>query len=69
MIDFRGKAAIVTGGCSALSGAARSTQFPAVDGGLTVGPRQAWEESAAVESWSRIGLSEEAVKKLLGTAG
>jgi NAD(P)-dependent dehydrogenase (short-subunit alcohol dehydrogenase family) len=44
-------------------------QFLAVDGGITVGPRSAWEESAAIESWSRIGLSEEQVKKLLGTAG
>jgi NAD(P)-dependent dehydrogenase (short-subunit alcohol dehydrogenase family) len=43
-------------------------QFLAVDGGLTVGPRQAWEESAAIDSWTRIGLSEEQVKKLLGTA-
>lgn len=43
-------------------------QFLAVDGGLTVGPRQAWEESAAIESWTRIGLTEEQVKKLLGTA-
>jgi len=42
-------------------------QFLAVDGGLTVGPRQAWEESAAIESWTRIGMSEEQVKKLLGT--
>ena len=40
-------------------------QFLAVDGGLTVGPRQAWEESAAIESWTRIGLSEEQVKQLL----
>ncbi len=43
-------------------------QFLAVDGGITVGPRSAWEESAAIESWSRIGLSEEQVKRLLGTA-
>jgi len=43
-------------------------QFLAVDGGITVGPRSAWEESAAIESWSRIGLSEEQVKKLLGAA-
>ncbi|MCC6766182.1 MAG: SDR family oxidoreductase [Deltaproteobacteria bacterium] len=42
-------------------------QFLAVDGGLTVGPRQAWDESAAVEGWSLIGLSEEQVKKMLGT--
>ena len=44
-------------------------QFLAVDGGITVGPRQAWEESAAIESWTRIGMSEEEVKKMLGTAG
>ena len=43
-------------------------QFLAVDGGITVGPRSAWEESAAIESWTRIGMSEEQVKKLLGTA-
>lgn len=43
-------------------------QFLAVDGGLTVGPRQAWEESAAVESWTRIGISEEQVKKLIGVS-
>jgi NAD(P)-dependent dehydrogenase (short-subunit alcohol dehydrogenase family) len=42
-------------------------QFLAVDGGLTVGPRQAWDESAAAETWTRIGLSDEQVKKLLGT--
>jgi NAD(P)-dependent dehydrogenase (short-subunit alcohol dehydrogenase family) len=43
-------------------------QFLAVDGGITVGPRAAWEESAAIESWTRIGLSDEQVRKLLGTA-
>jgi len=42
-------------------------QFLAVDGGITVGPRAAWEESAAIESWSRIGLSDEQIRKLLGT--
>jgi NAD(P)-dependent dehydrogenase (short-subunit alcohol dehydrogenase family) len=41
-------------------------QFLAVDGGITVGPRAAWEESAAIESWSRIGMSEEQVKAMLG---
>jgi NAD(P)-dependent dehydrogenase (short-subunit alcohol dehydrogenase family) len=41
-------------------------QFLAVDGGLTVGPRQAWDEAAAVESWTRIGMTEEQVRKLLG---
>ena len=45
-------------------------QFLAVDGGITVGPRAAWEESAAIESWQRLGLSEEQVKALLaGRAG
>lgn len=44
-------------------------QFLAVDGGLTVGPRAAWEESAAIENWVRIGMNEEQVKSLLGTAG
>lgn len=44
-------------------------RFLAVDGGLTVGPRQAWEESTAIESWTRIGLSEEQVKRMLGTEG
>jgi len=43
-------------------------QFLAVDGGLTVGPRSAWEESAAIESWSRIGMSEEQIKALLGAS-
>jgi len=41
-------------------------QFLAVDGGLTVGPRAAWEESAAIENWTRIGMSEDDVRKLLG---
>jgi NAD(P)-dependent dehydrogenase (short-subunit alcohol dehydrogenase family) len=44
-------------------------QFLAVDGGITVGPRAAWEESAAVESWARIGLTEEQVRKLLAARG
>jgi NAD(P)-dependent dehydrogenase (short-subunit alcohol dehydrogenase family) len=43
-------------------------QFLAVDGGITVGPRAAWEESAAVEMWCRLGLSEAQVKSLLGAA-
>jgi len=43
-------------------------QFLAVDGGITVGPRSAWEESAAVESWAPIGMSEEQVKRILGVA-
>lgn len=42
-------------------------QFLAVDGGLTVGPRAAWEESAAIESWTRIGMSEEQIRRLLVT--
>jgi len=41
-------------------------QFLAVDGGITVGPRAAWEESAAIESWLRIGISDEQIKKLIG---
>jgi len=41
-------------------------QFLAVDGGITVGPRAAWEESAAIESWARIGMSEAQVKRILG---
>ena len=43
-------------------------QFLAVDGGLTVGSRQAWDESAAIESWARMGLSEDQVRQLLGRA-
>jgi NAD(P)-dependent dehydrogenase (short-subunit alcohol dehydrogenase family) len=39
-------------------------QFLAVDGGLTVGPKQAWDETAAIESWGFLGLSEEQVMKL-----
>ena len=42
-------------------------QFLAVDGGLTVGPRQAWDETAALESWMRIGMSPEQMGVLLGT--
>ncbi len=41
-------------------------QFLAVDGGLTVGPRAAWEESAAIENWTRLGLGEEQIRKFLG---
>lgn len=44
-------------------------QFLAVDGGLTVGPRHAWDEEAAVEQWTRLGMSEEQIRSLLGTAG
>jgi NAD(P)-dependent dehydrogenase (short-subunit alcohol dehydrogenase family) len=40
-------------------------QFLAVDGGITVGPRAAWEESAVIESLMRIGMSEEHLKQLL----
>jgi NAD(P)-dependent dehydrogenase (short-subunit alcohol dehydrogenase family) len=43
-------------------------QFLAVDGGITVGPRSAWEESAAIESWTRIGLTEEQVRRLVGSS-
>jgi len=42
-------------------------QFLAVDGGLTVGPRQAWDEAAALESWMRIGMSPAQMGALLGT--
>jgi NAD(P)-dependent dehydrogenase (short-subunit alcohol dehydrogenase family) len=42
-------------------------QYLAVDGGITVGPRSAWEESAAVDSWTRLGLDEEHIRKLFGT--
>jgi len=41
-------------------------QFLAVDGGLTVGPRAAWDEAAAVENWVRIGMADEQVRALLG---
>lgn len=41
-------------------------QWLAVDGGITVGPRQAWDEAAAIESWTRIGMSDEQVKAFLG---
>ena len=40
-------------------------QFLAVDGGLTVGPRAAWDEAAAIENWTRIGMSNEQVQQLL----
>ena len=43
-------------------------QFLAVDGGLTVGPRQAWDEDAAVEGWTRLGLSEAQVRSMLAGA-
>lgn len=43
-------------------------QFLAVDGGITVGPRAAWEESAAIESWRRIGVDEAQITKMLGIA-
>jgi NAD(P)-dependent dehydrogenase (short-subunit alcohol dehydrogenase family) len=41
-------------------------QFLAVDGGITVGPRSAWEDAARLETWSRIGVNDELLKKLLG---
>ncbi|MCC6849185.1 MAG: SDR family oxidoreductase [Deltaproteobacteria bacterium] len=44
-------------------------QFLAVDGGLTVGPREAWDDAAAVANWTRIGLSEEQIATMLGTQG
>lgn len=42
-------------------------QFLAVDGGLTVGPRAAWDEAAALENWARIGMSDAQVQDLLAT--
>jgi len=42
-------------------------QFLAVDGGLTVGPRAAWDEAAALENWTRIGMSDAQVQDLLAT--
>jgi NAD(P)-dependent dehydrogenase (short-subunit alcohol dehydrogenase family) len=42
-------------------------QFLAVDGGLTVGPRAAWDEGAALENWTRIGMSDAQVQDLLAT--
>jgi NAD(P)-dependent dehydrogenase (short-subunit alcohol dehydrogenase family) len=42
-------------------------QFLAVDGGLTVGPRSAWEESAAIENWIRIGMDSDRMRSILGT--
>ncbi len=41
-------------------------QFLAVDGGLTVGPRAAWDEQAALENWMRIGMDTEQLKGMLG---
>lgn len=43
-------------------------QFLAVDGGLTVGPRQAWDEDAAVEAWTRFGMSAEQIRGVFGAA-
>lgn len=43
-------------------------QYLAVDGGLTVGPRSAWDPAAVVEFWTRVGLSEEQAKRLMGEA-
>ena len=40
-------------------------QSLAVDGGLTVGPREAWDESAAFESLSRIGVDGEQLQKMV----
>ena len=42
-------------------------QFLAVDGGLTVGPRASWDEAAALENWTRIGMSDAQVQDLLAT--
>ncbi len=43
-------------------------QFLAVDGGLTVGPRAAWDEAAAIENWLRIGMPEEQIRQMLGSS-
>ena len=43
-------------------------QFLSVDGGITVGPRSAWEESAAIDSWTRLGLDAEHIRKIFGTS-
>jgi NAD(P)-dependent dehydrogenase (short-subunit alcohol dehydrogenase family) len=40
-------------------------QFLAVDGGITVGPRAAWDEMAAVENLGRLGLDAEQLQALL----
>ncbi len=42
-------------------------QFLAVDGGLTVGPRAAWDEAAALENWARIGMSDAQLQAVLAT--
>lgn len=43
-------------------------QFLAVDGGVTVGPRAAWDEAAALESFGKLGMGE-AMLKLFAERG
>ncbi len=40
-------------------------QFLAVDGGITVGPRAAWDEAAALENLGLLGLDVEQLQALL----
>lgn len=40
-------------------------QFLAVDGGITVGPRAAWDEAAALESLGLLGLDLEQLQALI----
>jgi NAD(P)-dependent dehydrogenase (short-subunit alcohol dehydrogenase family) len=40
-------------------------QFLAVDGGITVGPRAAWDETAALENLGLLGLDVEQLQALL----
>lgn len=41
-------------------------QFLAVDGGLTVGPRSAWDEESSIETWKNMGMDEAQVRVLMG---
>lgn len=41
-------------------------QFLAVDGGLTVGPRSAWDEEASIQTWKNMGMDEAQVRELMG---
>lgn len=40
-------------------------QCLAVDGGITVGPRAAWDEIAAVENLSRLGFDAEQLQAMM----
>jgi len=44
-------------------------QFLAVDGGLTVGPRSAWDETALLAQWEMLGISAEQMLKSLAARG